>query len=164
MDYSIYDAHKSRIYSRRFLIREEIYELFREKVGSKYSDIIDVDYAFQRKNDLREGYNCPKLRKKPWGTGHAVWSSRNKLANSPFAVINADDFYESRLLKLFIKDLLIFHYCHQKVKYHVPWWVFAFQKLYRNMDQYPVVYVIQRMEFLKMSRNGLIFRGINHGY
>ena len=27
------------------------------------------------------------------------------------------------------------------------------------MDQYPVVYVIQRMEFLKMSRNALIFSG-----
>ena len=67
MDYSIYDAHKAGFTRVVFLIREEIYELFREKVGSKYSDIIDVDYAFQEKNDLPEGYNCPKLRKKTMG-------------------------------------------------------------------------------------------------
>ena len=103
MDYSIYDAHKAGFTRVVFLIREEIYELFREKVGSKYSDIIEVDYAFQEKNDLPEGYNCPKLRKKPWGTGHAVWSSRNKLANSPFAVINADDFYGKQTFEALYK-------------------------------------------------------------
>ena len=54
MDYSIYDAHKAGFTRVVFLIREEIYELFREKVGSKYSDIIDVDYAFQEKMIYRK--------------------------------------------------------------------------------------------------------------
>ena len=34
----------------------------------------------------------PEGRAKPWGTAHAVMSCRN-IVNTPFAVINADDFY-----------------------------------------------------------------------
>ena len=42
---------------------------------------------------MPDGYNCPEDRERPWGTGHAVWSARKELSDSPFAVINADDFY-----------------------------------------------------------------------
>ena len=93
MDYSIHDACKAGFTRVVFLIREEISNIFKEKIGSKYSGIIDVDYAYQEKHDLPEGYDCPIGREKPWGTGHAVWSARKELAQSPFAVINADDFY-----------------------------------------------------------------------
>jgi UTP-glucose-1-phosphate uridylyltransferase len=93
MDYSIHDAQKAGFSRVVFLIREEIYEIFKEQIGSKYMETIEVSYAFQEKNDLPDGYNCPKNREKPWGTGHAVWSARNELGDSPFAVINADDFY-----------------------------------------------------------------------
>lgn len=34
----------------------------------------------------------PEERKKPWGTGHAVMCAKGEI-NSPFAVINADDYY-----------------------------------------------------------------------
>ena len=93
MDYSIHDAQKAGFTRVVFLIREEIAEIFQEKIGSKYSNTIEVCYAFQEKNDLPDGYKCPENREKPWGTGHAVWSARKELNQSPFAVINADDFY-----------------------------------------------------------------------
>ena len=93
MDYSIHDAQKAGFSRIIFLIRKEIAEIFQEKIGSKYSNTIEVCYAFQEKNDLPDGYKCTENREKPWGTGHAVWSARKELGNSPFAVINADDFY-----------------------------------------------------------------------
>jgi len=93
MDYSIYDAHRAGFKRVVFLIREEIADIFSEQVGSKYKDFLEISYAFQEKNDLPDGYTCPVNREKPWGTGQAVWAARKVLNNSPFAVINADDFY-----------------------------------------------------------------------
>lgn len=93
MDYSIYDAHRAGFKRVVFLIREEIADIFSEQVGSKYKDFLEISYAFQEKNDLPDGYTCPVNREKPWGTGQAVWAARKVLNKSPFAVINADDFY-----------------------------------------------------------------------
>ena len=100
MDYSIFDARKAGFNKVVFLIREDIAEIFREKIGAKYSGIMEVSYAFQEKSDLPLGCNCPESREKPWGTGHAVWSARKELENSPFAVINADDFYGTETFKV----------------------------------------------------------------
>jgi UTP-glucose-1-phosphate uridylyltransferase len=93
MDYSIHDAQKAGFTRVVFLIREEIAEVFREQVGSKYKEILEVNYAFQEINDLPDDHICPVGRERPWGTGQAVWAARKVLKNSPFAVINADDFY-----------------------------------------------------------------------
>ena len=35
---------------------------------------------------------APENRSKPWGTAQAIWSARDSIY-TPFAVINADDFY-----------------------------------------------------------------------
>ena len=93
MDYSIYDACKVGFTRVVFLIRKEMHQQFEEQVGSKYKEKIEVNYAYQNKNDLPAGFSCPEKRERPWGTGHAVWSARNVLKNSPFAVINSDDYY-----------------------------------------------------------------------
>ncbi len=92
MDYSVYDAIKSGFSKIVFIIRKDFESDFREKVSSKFSDRIKVEFAFQDIFDLPEGYICPAGRKKPWGTGHAILSARD-LINEPFCVINADDFY-----------------------------------------------------------------------
>ena len=104
MDYSIHDAQKAGFNRVVFLIREEIFEIFKEQIGSKYSGIMEVSYAFQEKNDLPDGYNCPEDRERPWGTGHAVWSARKELSDSPFAVINADDFYGAETFQALYKQ------------------------------------------------------------
>ena len=93
MDYSIYDAKRTGFSRVVFLIRREMRDLFEEQVGRKYQGILEVDYAYQDKDDLPGDFDCPPEREKPWGTGHAVWAAREALQGAPFAVINADDFY-----------------------------------------------------------------------
>ena len=92
LDYSIWDAIEAGFRKVVFVIREEFERDFREAVGSRISGCIEVDYAFQSIDDLPAGFDVPAAREKPWGTAHAVYSAR-KVISSPFAVINADDFY-----------------------------------------------------------------------
>jgi hypothetical protein len=51
-----------------------------------------VEYVYQETYKLPKGYVCPEERTKPWGTGHAILMCKDAV-NTPFAVINADDFY-----------------------------------------------------------------------
>ena len=92
IDYSIYDAIKAGFNKVVFIIKEENYEIFKETIGKRVEDKIKVEYAFQKLEDLPEGYNCPEERVKPWGTAHAILAAKNNI-NEPFAIINADDFY-----------------------------------------------------------------------
>jgi dTDP-glucose pyrophosphorylase len=92
MDYSIYDAMKAGFKKVVFVIREDIKKDFIEVIGKRISQIIEVEYVIQDINNIPEGFELPKGRTKPWGTGHAVLSCLNKI-REPFAVINADDYY-----------------------------------------------------------------------
>ena len=92
MDYSVFDAVRAGFDRVVFVIRRDFEEEFRERIGKKYEKIIAVDYAFQQLDDLPAGLTVPEGREKPWGTGHALFAARNVL-KTPFAVINADDFY-----------------------------------------------------------------------
>ena len=92
LDYSVYDAHRAGFDTVIFVIKEEHEELFREKIGNRMSKVMDVKYAFQRSDDLPEGYSIPEGRVKPWGTAQAVLAARD-LVDGPFAVVNADDYY-----------------------------------------------------------------------
>ena len=104
MDYSIHDAKNAGFSRVIFLIREEMREQFEQQVGSKYDGILDVDYAYQDKNDLPTGFTCPTERERPWGTGHAVWAARDALGDSSFAVINADDFYGAETFEVLMQS------------------------------------------------------------
>lgn len=92
IDYSIYDARRAGFETVIFVIKHEIEESFKAAVGARLSQVMEVRYAFQEKDDLPEGYTVPPERVKPWGTAHAVLAAR-KLVDGPFAVINADDYY-----------------------------------------------------------------------
>ncbi len=92
MDYSIYDALKAGFEKVIFIIKEDIEEAFKEKIGDKISRLVKTEFVYQSVDDLPEGFKVPEGRSKPWGTGHAVMSCRNAV-DTPFAVINADDFY-----------------------------------------------------------------------
>lgn len=93
MDYAIYDAVRAGFSRVVFLIRREIAEVFETQVGSRYAGRVEVAYAYQELDDLPEGFAVPEERERPWGTGHATWAAREVVGDSPFAVINADDFY-----------------------------------------------------------------------
>ena len=92
IDFSVYDAIRAGFDRVVFIIKEENLELFRETIGNRIEQKIKVEYAFQRIDDLPNGYSVPEGRVKPWGTGHAVYCVRD-LVKDNFAVINADDFY-----------------------------------------------------------------------
>ena len=92
IDYSIYDAVRAGFGKVVFVIREDIETEFKQSVGSRFTGVIPVEYAFQELADLPTGYSVPEGRVKPWGTGHAILAARDVI-DEPFAVINADDFY-----------------------------------------------------------------------
>lgn len=92
IDYSIYDAIQAGISRVVFVIRREMEPLFREAVGDRFQDRIEVDYAFQELDMLPEGYSLPETRAKPWGTAHATLVAKDAVPG-PVVVINADDFY-----------------------------------------------------------------------
>ena len=92
LEYSIYDAIEAGFDSFVFVIRKAFEVEFRAKVASKLDPSLSIEYAFQSIDDLPKGFDCPEVRKKPWGTAQAVWSAR-QIVKNPFVVINADDFY-----------------------------------------------------------------------
>ena len=91
MDFSIYDARRAGFEKVVFIIKKENEELFREAVGDRIAEQMEVAYVFQELSDLPNGFSVPEGRVKPWGTGHAILSCRNAV-DGPFAVINADDY------------------------------------------------------------------------
>ncbi|MBQ4426249.1 MAG: NTP transferase domain-containing protein [Oscillospiraceae bacterium] len=104
MDYSIHDAVEAGFERIIFVIRRDIEKEFREAIGERIEKVCDrlgvtVDCAFQALDDLPEGFSLPEGRKKPWGTCHAVLACRD-LIDSPFAVINADDYYGKEAFRL----------------------------------------------------------------
>lgn len=92
MHYSIYDAWKAGFRRVVFIIKEDLLDAFRERIGNAAEKLMQVDYVFQSPDKLPEGCTMPEGRTKPLGTGHAVYCVRG-VVNEPFAVINADDFY-----------------------------------------------------------------------
>ena len=92
LDFSVRDAKRAGFNKVVFVIKKEIEDVFREHVGNRIAQKIDVEYAFQDLHNLPEGFTCPEDRTKPWGTGQAVLACRD-LVHEPFAVINADDYY-----------------------------------------------------------------------
>lgn len=104
IDYSIYDAVQAGFNKVVFIIREENYELFKEKIGNKLEGFVDVEYAFQEFKDVPENVTISSERTKPLGTGHALYCARNYI-NGPFAVISADDFYGREPFELLADSL-----------------------------------------------------------
>lgn len=99
MDYSIYDAVRGGFGKVVFVIRESFEQDFREKILSKYENIIPVELVFQAIDKLPAGFTASPEREKPWGTNHAVMMGK-EVINEPFAVINADDFYGRESFKI----------------------------------------------------------------
>ena len=136
IDFSVYDALVSGFDKVVFVIKEENLELFRDTVGKRFEDRVKVEYAFQRLEDIPEGYKVPEGREKPWGTGQALLAAR-KLVNEPFAVINSDDFYGRSAY-----ELLAAHFSGDKVS---------------SVGEYAMVgYVLENT----LTENGTVSRGI----
>ena len=106
MHYSIYDAWKAGFRRVVFIIKEELLDAFRERIGNAAEKLMQVDYVFQSPDKLPEGCTMPEGRTKPLGTGHAIYCVRG-VVSEPFAVINADDFYGAQAFQClydYLKD------------------------------------------------------------
>ena len=98
LDFSLYDAWKAGFKKAVFIIKEENLNDFKDILDDGAGRYLEIEYVFQRIDDLPPGYEQLRGRKKPWGTGHAIMTARNVI-NSPFAVINADDYYGKEAFK-----------------------------------------------------------------
>ena len=92
LEFSVYDALEAGFDKAVFVIKKAIEHYFREIIGKRIEKMIDVEYAFQELEDIPAPFTVPAERVKPWGTGQAVLCAK-KFIDTPFAVINADDFY-----------------------------------------------------------------------
>jgi len=91
-DYAVYDALQAGFGAVVFILSEGVEEAFRGRVGKRIEKRCPVKYVIQRLEDLPTGFSVPLGREKPWGTAHAILSCKDVL-DTPFAVVNADDFY-----------------------------------------------------------------------
>lgn len=105
LDYSVSDAVNAGFNKVVYIIKKEHEEDFRNTIGKRTEKIIKTEYAYQDINDLPEGFSVPDGREKPWGTGHALLCAKDKVT-SPFAVINADDYYGTNSMKILADALL----------------------------------------------------------
>lgn len=136
MHYSIYDAWKAGFRRVVFIIKEELLDAFRERIGSDAEALMQVDYVFQSADKLPEGCTMPEGRVKPLGTGHAVYCVRGTVSE-PFAVINADDFYGAEAFRC----------------------MYDYLKDARDDDKYRYCMVGYRVENT-LTENGTVSRGI----
>ena len=99
MDFSLFDAKRAGFKKVIFVIKRELEPILKEHLKSTIGDMMEYHFAYQDLEDIPNGLEVPTGRVKPWGTGHAVYAARNYI-DSPFAVINADDYYGSEAFQL----------------------------------------------------------------
>ncbi len=92
LDYTLYDAIKAGFGQVIFVIRASMEEEFKRTVAAKFSRQLRVHYVFQETGNLPAGCTINPDRIKPWGTGHALWTA-SRIVETPFCMVNADDFY-----------------------------------------------------------------------
>ena len=91
IDYSVYDAIRAGFKKVVFVIKEENLSIFKETIGRRIENKIEVCYAFQKIEDIPITMDITS-REKPWGTVQAILAAK-PYVNGSFVVINADDFY-----------------------------------------------------------------------
>ncbi len=92
LEYSVYDAIQNGFGKVVFVLRDAIYDDFKDYFDARLPENIEREYVLQELDNLPAGFELPEGREKPWGTGHAVLVTKEAV-NTPFAVINADDYY-----------------------------------------------------------------------
>ncbi|KAA9355088.1 nucleotidyltransferase family protein [Larkinella humicola] len=105
IDYSLYDAIRAGFGKVVFIIREELRKDFEEIFLPKLAGKIDVDFAIQALDSYVPEELGAIQRTKPWGTGHAMLCAWEQ-TDTPFAVINADDFYGQEAFRI-LADFLV---------------------------------------------------------
>lgn len=92
LEYAVFDAIRAGFGHVVFVVRRSFREEFEERIATRFRRRIAVDFALQEIDQTPVGFTVPDERVKPWGTGHAVLVAKRQV-ETPFAVINADDYY-----------------------------------------------------------------------
>jgi len=93
IDYSVFDAIRAGFDEVTFVISRPVEKDFKAVIAARLEHRIRTQYVLQElTTEMPAGFRVPHDRTKPWGTGHAVLVCRHAV-RTPFAVINADDFY-----------------------------------------------------------------------
>ncbi len=130
LDYTVYDAIELGFGKIIGVIRSTMMDEFIPRMNRHFGDKVELSFVSQELDDLPEGFQKPDDRTKPWGTAHAIWSTRD-LVSSPFCIVNADDFYGRSALKEMqelIIDMnnevqngcLVGYYLKDTLSYHGP--------------------------------------------
>ena len=94
LDYSLFDAYAAGFETAVIIIKKAIEKDFMDTVGARLKACpMEIKYAYQELEKVPEGFQIPAERTKPWGTCHAVLCAKDIIGETPFAVINADDYY-----------------------------------------------------------------------
>lgn len=106
MEYAIYDAVAAGFNKIVLIIKPEIYDDVKSLFGDRIerSTGIKIDYAFQTIDRFTETRPEFSSRTKPFGTVHAVICAKDCI-KSPFAVMNADDYYGQSAFKAISAEL-----------------------------------------------------------
>ena len=94
MEYALYDARRAGFGEVIFVIRADMEASFRDFAATRFGTRFPWRTAMQRLEDVPAGVTLPEGRVKPWGTAQAVLAAAD-LVHGPFAVLNADDFYDA---------------------------------------------------------------------
>ncbi len=102
LDFAAYDAKECGFGKVVFIIRKDIEEAFRERLFDRVARNFDAEYVFQSPDSLLTPSQLKDYeqsgRTKPWGTTHAILCAKEAV-KTPFAVINADDYYGRQAFK-----------------------------------------------------------------
>lgn len=106
LDFGIYDAKRSGFGKVVFIIRKDIEHDFRERLFDRIARNMDASYVFQSMDSLLtpEQIALSEGRQKPWGTVHALLCAEDAV-ETPFAVINSDDYYGRKAFQIMAKHL-----------------------------------------------------------
>ena len=106
MEYAIYDALRAGFEHVVIIIKPEMLADVRELFGDRIERHtgLRIDYAFQEPSRFTERYVIPAARIKPLGTVHAVLCAKDVI-HTPFAVLNADDYYGSAAFAAIVEEL-----------------------------------------------------------
>jgi len=96
LHYAVYDAMRAGFEKVVFIIRHAIEQDFREVVLKRIDSRVKYSIAYQELDTLIPPEIFKKAqengRTQPWGTTHALLCAADQI-DSPFLVINSDDFY-----------------------------------------------------------------------
>ena len=134
MEYSVYDAVEAGFDRIVWILKEEMVETVRAKFEPKLKGKAELCFAVQDYSSLPSFYQIPADRVKPFGTVHAVLCAKEYLT-SPFATINADDYYGKEAYKILVR---------------------LFQEIKGKGEAVMVPYILGNT----MSENGGVTRGI----